>query len=563
MRRLRGNPNRPALRGGRHYTMGPGGRYEERQHRPLSYQEDFISEFEQDSQAETTEDETTDYDTETYEEQQRKKWGEKSRGILTVPTRPPGGMLKKRDGPQLTQNSPLMTEYPRSREPPSKEQQIAAQTNRPPPTNGLPHQDNPRNTHPPAIDRPPLAASSNTQTLELLSKMNFSGKATLLGSTETPAGEFVYNRRNEILFAPGLPYSMCLQWFFQANALYSLKPDPQGFYYTIPEIQIAKDLHHVVLGQGNSNPPDLKFSGSPGSNFLGNTRKFSQTPKFMPGIRVPGQMEEEPDIDLSYHDPQNQENPKRTGFPKPTLNGGLVLSNSQSALNSLSPLEFQMREQGQANHMIQLLEVSLLGYHNPLPIPVGIQWDNHEETHREHNGDGSYLFILEPETSTTLSPPRTWDLRPSLSTHDIQYSAMYKRHKSLGLFFDSENRVGGDINVYSRRLLGLFIKSHYKNMTFEETLWKGEPIIIVRKTLAEEAHRMLIKAINTVRFINYKDFRFRIVPLIDLSRGGGQCLPPITSRESILKILLEQKYQRMDIDKLIQGITANISLRYL
>jgi len=413
----------------------------------------------------------------------------------------------------------------------------------------------------PSTEPNPQIPTPNTQSLELTSKMTFSGRGTLLGSSETPSGEFVYNRRNEILFAPGLPYSVTLQWFFHANALWSIKADPLGFHYTIPEAQIAKDLHRVMLNHSTQSSIDSKYPI--GGSLPGGSRKINHGPPVLPGVRIPGQIHEDNDTNLSRQDSRGNPSVRRPGFPKPTLNGGLILSQSQLALNSLSPLETQIREQGQSNHTVQILAVSLDAFHNPLPFSVGVQWEKNEASHREHSGDESYLFVLEPNTTTTLNPPRTWDLRPSLSTHDLQFSAMYKRHKSMGLVFDSDNQRDGNINVYSKRILGIYIKNQYKDIEFEETIWRGEPVIIVKKALADEAHKALTKSIDTVKFVEYRNFKFNITPLLDVNRGGGQCLPPGTSKEGLIRSLFEQQYPRCEIEKLIQNVSASITIRYL
>lgn len=381
----------------------------------------------------------------------------------------------------------------------------------------------------PSIDLPVLSADSNM--VRVVS-------TTPAATYQTPEGSYVSNVKNGVLFSAGLPISFAMQWISTIEHLCG-PPKNSTLYYTIPAQEIASSVHGIILDprrqQNSGTEGGFKMKGYDG---IGNEQFRSHN---SPGLGSDGT-----NIKKKRNENQN--------------------GRAQEATNILTPLGMSILKQNRMNHNIQILQVSLLGFSNPLPVPVGIKWEANESAHCENFGGTSYLFILEPESVRTLSEPRTWDLRPKLNADDTQLGAIYQREQAgLGLSINPANPNADFTYVYKFNILYEAIIRRFGGHQFEETVMDTKPVIIVSKVMAEEAHCIILQNIESVQFLTYSDFSFSITPLVNCTRGSADHLPQSTRSENVLKLMFEQKHkmQISDCSHILQLVHANISFRYL
>jgi hypothetical protein len=207
-----------------------------------------------------------------------------------------------------------------------------------------------------------------------------------------------------------------------------------------------------------------------------------------------------------------------------------------------------------------------LGFSNPLPVPVGIEWESNSPAHFESAMGGKYMFVLEPETSTTLSPPRTWDIRPQLSIEATKLSAMYQRDNPKDLLID---RPSLDFKyVLTEKILFKYITSADPNTTYEIIEMDGVSVAKIPNAIVIDAQKRIEEIIQTHKTITYRDFSFKLVPLISCDYGAGDCEPTSTTPSNLIYTMYRQKYGSHSDDKemfgkMLQLVHANISFRYL
>jgi hypothetical protein len=383
------------------------------------------------------------------------------------------------------------------------------------------------------------------------------------GAHKTLAGTPISNRKNSMLYTSGLTASISLQWVFEAGKLWTLGGKVPLFYHTIPEKCIAELLHDVMLDlrrvSNTSSEGSYQMRVGPNGGSVPGSRQAragGEGQYTVPSIhKVPTSVSAEGD---NQHHGGVQDIP---GVSKLTQKRGLITGESQEAINVLSILEMNIREENRQNHHIQILEVSLNSFSNPLPIPVAIEWEKNDCAHFEFSGGKKYLFVLPPETTCSLSPPRTWDLRPKLSIEATRLGAMWQKDNMSDLLVERQS-----VNfayVYAERILYKYISSAHPNMRFEMTEIEGEPVAKIPKNIVMDAQSRIQDNIQTLKTITYNGFSFKLVPLIGCIYGTGECIPSSTTPGSVIQKLFEQKYPGKNVEELLQMVHAHISFRYL
>ncbi len=370
------------------------------------------------------------------------------------------------------------------------------------------------------------------------------------GAYNTPWGGSVINYRNFILFTEGLRYRTMLQWVFHVKDVIRTR-DSTRVFCSIPEEAISMALHGVTLdGGGKGGRP----SGSSAKGVF-QTRGadgFKNGPtELLPGVSLPM-------------------NPPREGAGVSTehvgmkmamcrtKSNGTVTHEKYEIRNSLTPAEQDLLEKGRNNHQLQILQISLESYSNPLPFPLGILWRSNQSAHMTYAGDEAYMFVLQPNTNMELPSPLVINLRDKLDVEDAKMGAMYERDKHDGMTLSSDNDPFGDKYVYTDTLLYYNIKHFNRDKEFPVSqLSNGKTVVLVPHSIVASAERNL-ETVSSVKFIGYKDFSFELVPALPITSFSNMSTQQ--TKDGILEQLMKQKNLPLDM---LQQVSVGVLFNYL
>lgn len=331
---------------------------------------------------------------------------------------------------------------------------------------------------------------------------------TPYGCFRTSWGDSISNYRNFILFTEGLKYRTMLQWIFPPKDIIdSLAHDKTGVYFSIPPRTIAMDLHGVEIDHKGGGM--IRDSQKGTFDTQARSSSSSSSPAYVEGVSLPS---------------DSTEAGQGRSAPKKTKCGGTMTQEMYEIKNSLTQDERKLLEKGRDNHQVQILQVSMESYSNPLPFAVGIQWETNKGAHMTHIGNEAVMFILLPNTTVQMSHPMILNLRNKMDVEDTKLGAMIEEDRHQGTMLMTNNKNCDDRWVYKDTVLYCDIKFHNPNIDFQEDIAKkyspdieGTPkrggVIRVNKRLVEEAERR-IKNFSTIKFISYDDFVFTLVPIM-------------------------------------------------
>lgn len=401
------------------------------------------------------------------------------------------------------------------------------------------------------IEQQKQSTSSFSEKRERSSRTSHNNtERTLFGAyyTGTERRRIAASENNQIQYAHGLSVNLCLDWSFNGEKAATPPNRKQIPPFILSEEYVRAKFH------GNDNKSVTKHQTGRGET-RGNSKSHGSsqsTRKVQESGYVIGNPSgynydiDDPNISSSSSRPQHIHS-NRGGREQNEQKGGRHSNTRDERLehrNRLTNIERSIFLQNKQNNEILVLEVALHSFNNPLPFPVGVFWPGAPLSNTEGTNDADYLFVLPPQCSQILTPPRTHDIRPKLDMEDANLAAIVEKHTNDGMYMKHSGTVNNEeVVVYCDKILYYFIEDLYPNV-FTRSLMGDRQIVKVPEVVLQECMSEMFRRISRNQFTKYGKLSFFLSPIISDGNVSSKTQNSDDNGGSVSKAetLLRQQY---------------------